>query len=101
MSTWKTKQGSYHRRIAIDLTSISTVGASSVTFKMRKRGADALVVDNVGTIDSPTRVSYQFVSPQLDDPGSYKLEIELQFVDGPERVPTEGFTTVIIEENLG
>lgn len=101
MSTWKVKQGSYHRQLAIDLTNITTTGASGVTFKMRKRGTTALVVNNAGVIVSPTRVSYQFVAPQLDTPGTFQLEVELQYVDGPEHSPTEGFVTVIIEPNLG
>lgn len=101
MSTWRTKQGDYHRRCTLDLTNITTTGASSVRFKMRKRGDTALTVDALGTIDSPTRVSYQFTAPQLDVPGTYSLEVVLTYVDGTERVPTVGYLTAYIEPNLG
>ena len=101
MSTWRTKQVDYHRRCTLDLTNISTAGASEVRFKMRKRGSSSLVVDALGTIVSATRVSYQFTGTQLDEPGTYVLEVVLTYVDGTERVPTVGYLTVYIEPNLG
>lgn len=100
MSTWKIKKGDYHRRLTLDLTTITTVGASGVTFRIRKIGAAALTVDAAGVIDSPTRVSYQFVSPQLETVGRYRAEVRLQYLDGPESVPTEGWLNMEILPNV-
>lgn len=99
MSTWTVKQGDYHRRLAIDLTGITTAGASAVAMRLRPRQGGT-VVTRTGTIDSPTRVSVQFVAPELDTAGVYDLETVLTYADGPETTPTEGFTTVVITPKL-
>lgn len=100
-TTWTAKKGDKHRQIALDLTDISTTGASAVRFRMRAREGGALVVDANGVIDSATRVSYQFTGTQLDTPGVYDLEAALTYVDGVETVPTAGYVTVIVQPTLG
>jgi hypothetical protein len=99
MSTFAIKQGDYHRRLALDLTDISTTGASSVAMTMRPRDGGAAVTI-AGVIDSATRVSCQFVAPQLATPGVYDLETTLTYADGTETAPTSGYTTVIVGARL-
>ena len=94
------KQGDYHRRIKLDLTDITTTDATGVVFRMRPKAGGALVVSNAGAIDSSTRVSYQFVAPQLDTTGNFELEASLTYADGSETVPTVGFVQVRILEVL-
>lgn len=99
MSTWTVKQGDYHRQIALDLTDITTTGASGVVFRLRPRQGGA-VVSRAGTIVSATRVSCQFQAPELDTPGSYDLEATLTYVDGGETVPTSGYVLVEVLPRL-
>ena len=100
MSTFHIKKGDYHRQLALDLSDITTTGATAVRFRMRPQAGGALVVDADGTIVSATRVSYQFVSTQLNTAGIYNLEVALTYNDGVETVPTNGYVTVIIGEIL-
>jgi hypothetical protein len=100
MSTFTIKQGDYHRRIALDLTDITTTGAIGVTFRMRPRGGGGLVVDAAGVIDTATRVSYQFTGTQLDTPGIYDLEAALAYADGTETVPTASYVSVVVVARL-
>lgn len=101
MSTWNCKTGDYHRRISLDLSDLETTGASGVTFRMRLREGGPLIVNDAGTIDSATRVSYQFTGTQLDVAGYYLLEVTLAFpADGSETAPTSGQVSVIIEPRL-
>lgn len=99
MSTWTVKQSDYHRRLAVDLSDISTTGASAVAFRLRPSGGGT-VVTVAGTIDSASRVSCQFVAPQLDTAGTYDLEVVLTYVDGTETAPTSGYVTVVIAARL-
>lgn len=103
MSTFKVKQSNYHRQLTLELTDISTVGATAVRFRVQPESpADApLTVDRDGTIDGPTRVSLRFQAPELDTLGRYNLEISLTYPDGRETVPTEGFNTLVIGPELG
>lgn len=95
------KQGDYHRRIRLDLTDMTTTDATGVLFRMRLRSGGPLVVDDgAGTIDSTTRVSYQFQGTELDTPGLYDLEASVVFADGTETVPTVGYVTVRILDAL-
>ena len=100
MSTWTVKQGDYHRQLTLDLTGISTTGATGVTFRMRPRGGGALVVETAGTIESASQVSYQFVAPQLATAGVFQLEAMLTYDDGTETVPTESYVTVEVLARL-
>lgn len=100
MSTWNVKQGDYHRRLAIDLTGITTTGATGVVMRMRHREGGTLIT-RAGIIDSVSRVSCQFVAPELDVPGVYDLETVLTFDDGVETVPTAGFVQVVVAPKLG
>lgn len=97
---WKVKRGDYHRRLGIDLTSLTTTGATGVVMRMQSQQGGA-VVTRAGVIDSATRVSCQFVPPELDTPGVYNLETELTYADGTETAPTEGYVTVVIGPKLG
>lgn len=99
MSTFSIKTGDYHRRLSLDLTDLATTGASGVVFKMRPRDGGT-VVTIAATIDSASRVSCQFVAPQLDVAGVYDLEAVLTFAYGTETAPTSGFTTVIVGARL-
>lgn len=101
MTVFNIKQGDYHRRIQLDLTDMTTTGATGVVFRMRPRGGGSLVVDNqAGTVDSVTRVSYQFQAPELATAGTYDLEASITFSDGSETAPTVGYVTVRILEAL-
>lgn len=97
---FKTKQGSYHRRCRLALSSLTTATATGVTFTMSRENGEQVFAGAAGVIESTTEVSYQFTGTQLDTPGVYKLEATLSFADGPEVVPTEGVVTVIIEPTL-
>lgn len=100
-ATFSIKQGDTHRRLQLELTDVTTTGATGVTFRMRSRQGGALKVNSPGTIDSASRVSYEFTAEQLDTPGVYDLEAALTFADGPETVPTSGYVTVNVEPKLG
>lgn len=101
MSTvFKTKQGSYHRRCRLSLSSLDASTAIGVTFTMSRENGEQVFAAQPGNVDSASQVSYQFTGTQLDTPGVYKLEASLTFADGPEVVPTEGTVTVIIEPKL-
>lgn len=99
MSTHTTKQGDYHRRIALDLSDLTTTGASGVTFRMRPREGGT-VTSWAGTIDSASRVSATFPAGSLDTAGVYLLEAALAYGDGTETVPTSGYVTVVVEPKL-
>lgn len=99
-AVWTCKTGDYHRRIALDLTGMTTSGATGVTFRMRRRDGGALVVNAAGVIESATRVGYQFTGTQLDTPGYYLLEASLTYADGQETAPTVGQVAVVIEPRL-
>lgn len=99
-TTWTCKTGDYRRRIALELTGMTTAGATGVTFRMRLRAGGPLVVNAAGVIESTTRVGYQFTGTQLDAPGYYLLEASLTYVDGQETAPTVGQVAVIIEARL-
>lgn len=99
MSSFAIKSGDYHRRLALDLTDLTTTGASGVAFKLRPREGGT-VVTIAGTIDSASRISCQFAAPQLDVPGIYDLEAVLQYADGTETAPTSGYVTVVVQARL-
>lgn len=100
MTTWSCKTGDYHRRISLELSGLTTSGATGVTFRMRLRDGGPLVVNEAGVIESATRVGYQFTGTQLSTPGYYLLEASLTYADGQETAPTSGQVTVIIEARL-
>lgn len=99
MSTFAIKQGDYHRQLALELSEITTTGASSVIVRMRPRDGGA-VVNPTGAIASASRVNVTFTGTQLDAPGVFLLEAALQYVDGPETVPTSGYVVVVVEPKL-
>lgn len=99
MSTFTTKAGDYHRRIQLDLSDISTTGASGVTFRLQARGGGTLT-SWAGVIDSASRVSAAFPAGSIDTAGVYLLEAALTYVDGTETVPTSGYVTVVVEATL-
>ena len=99
MATWTVKQNDYHRQLGIDLTELSTAGASSVSFRLRP-AAGGTTVATVGVIASSSRVTCQFASPTLATPGTYFLEVVLTFADGTETAPTSGYVTVVVEPRL-
>lgn len=100
MSVWTCKAGDLHRRITLNLSGITTSGASGVTFRMRSEEGGALVVNAAGVLTSSSQVSYTFTGTQLDTAGRYNLEASLTFADGTETVPTSGYVTVIVEPKL-
>ena len=100
MSTFTIKQGDYHRQLALDLSDIATTGASSVVIRMRSRDGGS-IINPTGTIASASRINVTFTGTQLDTAGVYLLEAALQYVDGPETVPTSGYVTVVVEAKLG
>lgn len=100
MSVFSIKQGDTHRRCALTLTSITTTGASGVTFRGKRRDG-ALKFTRAGTIDSPTQVSVAFQAGDIDEPGTYDLEATLTFSgSGEETAPTEGYVTMVVLPRL-
>lgn len=98
---FKITAGDTHRRLLATLENITTVGASGVTFKLRRRGsAGPNKAERAGTIVNDTQVSVQWQAADIDTPGTYDLKIVLTFGDGPENVPTEGFFTLIVGLSL-
>lgn len=100
MATWKCKAGDYHRQIALDLSDMTTTGATGVTFRMRLASGGSLVVNAAGVIESATRIRYQFTGTQLNTAGTYLLEATLTYSDGQETAPTSGQVEVVIEPRL-
>jgi hypothetical protein len=100
MSTFTIKAGDYHRQLGLDLSEITTTGASSVVIRMRPRDGGT-VVNPTGVIASASRINVTFTGTQLDTPGVYLLEAALQYGDGPETVPTAGYVTVLVVAKLG
>lgn len=99
MNVFDIKKGDYHRRLALSLTDITTTGATGVVFRIRPAGGGATVTAN-GTIISATQVGLQFVAPQLDTIGTFFVEAALTYPDGPETVPTVGYTTMVVGPSL-
>lgn len=99
MSTFTIKQGDYHRRIQLDLSDLTTTGATGVTFRLQPRGGGTMT-SWAGVIDSASRVSATFPAGSLDTAGVYLLEAALTFGDGTETVPTSGYVTVVVEAKL-
>lgn len=100
MAEWRCKTGDYHRQIALELSDMTTSGATGVTFRMRLASGGALVVNSAGTIESSSKIRYQFTGTQLDTPGHYLLEATLTYPDGQETAPSSGQVDVIIESRL-
>lgn len=100
MSTFVIKQGDYHRRLALDLSDLSTTGSTGITVRMQAVGGSGTVLNPTGVATTASRVTVTFAAPQLDTPGAYNLEVAISYADGTETVPTQGYVTVLVTERL-
>jgi hypothetical protein len=78
----------------IDLTN------ATVKFRMRLAGASTLKVNSTATNVGSGIVEYPWAAIDTDTPGTYSAEWELTYSGGVQTVPTAGFVTVVVEQNL-
>lgn len=100
MSVFTIKTGDIHRRLQLTLTSLTTTGATGVTFRGKQRDGP-LKFTRAGIIDNATQVSCAFQASDINTPGTFDVEATLTFA-GPaeETVPTEGYVTMVVLPRL-
>lgn len=113
MRTFETTQGDYGRPLLVDLayedTALDLTQQIDVTtpivMHMRPRPTGpAVFTDAAVTIVSRTaktvRVSYTFIPPQLDTPGTYEAEFEAALTGGEITGPSFGKVQIRIDPQI-
>lgn len=98
----------YYKDDDYDLTDTVTL-ATPVVFIMTSPGStDTPPIDraaaSVAAVDTTARtvtVSYTWAEGDTDTPGIYYGEFEFDLTGGPQTAPTQGYVTVIVEDDLG
>jgi hypothetical protein len=100
MNVFTIKQGDTHRRLQLTLSSLTTTGASGVSFRGKQRDG-ALKFTRAGVIDSSSQVSCQFQASDINTPGTFDVEATLTYPGSEEEtVPTEGYVTMVVLPRL-
>jgi hypothetical protein len=100
MNVFNIKQGDTHRRLQLTLSSLTTTGASGVSFRGKQRDG-ALKFTRAGVIDNSSQVSCQFQASDINTPGTFDVEATLTYPGSEEEtVPTEGYVTMVVLPRL-
>lgn len=82
---------------------VNISGYSSVKFYMRDANNGTKIVDGKDmTVINETEglVEYEFDASEVDTAGVYEAEVVVNFQDGDETFPSNGFKSIKIEEDI-
>lgn len=84
---------------------IALTAATSVQLLMRVKGTaeGATTINTPMVIADPVAsiVSYQWQPADTATPGDYDTEFEIHFPGGKQTVPTDGYLTVTVNDDIG
>jgi hypothetical protein len=110
MATPKIKRGDTYPPLVMTLNSINNLGEeeavdlTNVT-EVRiiiKSSAEALVLEGVDVENAEAgEISYSWEDGDTDIAGTYQVEAEVEWPEGVQTFPNEGYSTLIITPDLG
>jgi hypothetical protein len=96
------KQGDLYPPLVID-TNADTTGATSLVAKIRKvHGSTVLTKTLTNTTPLEGILTYNWVAPDTDVPGTYLVEAIVTFASGAiQRFPQRSYLEVVIRPKVG
>jgi hypothetical protein len=96
------KQGDLYPPLVID-TNANVTGATSLVAKMRKVHGTTVITKTLTATDAVNGIlSYTWVAPDTDVPGTYLVEAIVTFAGGAiQRFPQRSYLEVVIRPKVG